>query len=144
VDEYQMTRWPRYELFKEITAVYRRDGRTAPLFNDKVAAPRRRRRPVTLSRPSRIAYDCADACCCVRVSPPHQHLSWSWEHALDMVAESEELGFPMSGGSGLSVTWRMPSLDLPHGAVVEESLVIGPGWADGGDLYLTPLCTDPL
>ena len=32
VDEYQMTRWPRYELFKEITAVYRQDGRTAPVF----------------------------------------------------------------------------------------------------------------
>jgi hypothetical protein len=25
----------------------------------------------------------------------------------------KELGFPFMGGSGLSVTWRMPSIDLP-------------------------------
>ena len=65
-----------------------------------------------------------------------KHLSWSWEHALDMVAESQELGSPMSGGSGLSVTWRMPSIDLPYGAGVSESLIIGPGWADGGSYHM--------
>ena len=49
-----------------------------------------------------------------------------------MVATSYELGFPFMAGSGLSVSWRMPSSDLPYGAHVEESLVIGGGWLDGG------------
>ena len=42
-----------------------------------------------------------------------------------MVAISYEMGFPFMAGSGLSVSWRMPSNDLPYGATVEESLVIG-------------------
>ena len=48
-----------------------------------------------------------------------KHLSWNWEQALDMVATSKSLGFPMMAGSGLSVTWRMPALDLPYGAKVK-------------------------
>ena len=36
-----------------------------------------------------------------------------------MVAVGKALEFPMMAGSGLSVTWRMPSVDLPFGAAVE-------------------------
>ena len=35
VDEYQMTRWPRYEMFSAITQVFKEDGRSVPVFNDK-------------------------------------------------------------------------------------------------------------
>eukprot|EP01052_Picozoa_sp_SAG31_P047174 SAG31_NODE_9326_length_1297_cov_1.329716_2_plen_142_part_00 len=49
-----------------------------------------------------------------------------------VVATSYELGFPFMAGSGLSVSWRMPSTDLPYCAHVEESFVIGGGWLDGG------------
>ena len=53
-----------------------------------------------------------------------KHLSWNWEQALDMVATSKSLGFPMMAGSGLSVTWRMPALDLPYGAKVKAATTV--------------------
>ena len=65
-----------------------------------------------------------------------KHLSWNWELAQEMVATSKELSFPFMGGSGLSVTWRMPSVDLPYGAAVEESLILGGGWPDGGSFHM--------
>ena len=30
----------------------------------------------------------------------------------------------------------MPSVDLPYGAEVEESLIIGGGWPDGGSFHM--------
>lgn len=33
--EYGQTKYPRYEFFKQVTDVYRADGQTAPVFNDK-------------------------------------------------------------------------------------------------------------
>jgi hypothetical protein len=65
-----------------------------------------------------------------------KHLSWNWEWAKEMVATSYELSFPFMAGSGLSVSWRMPSNDLPYGAGVEESFVIGGGWPDGGSFHM--------
>ena len=35
LSEYQQTKYPRYEFFKQTTDVFRADGRTAPVFNDK-------------------------------------------------------------------------------------------------------------
>ena len=94
-----MTHWPRYEFFTEVNDVFKEDGRSVPVFNDK-------------------------------------HLSWSWELAKEMVATSKHLDFPFMAGSGLSVTWRMPSWDLPYGAEVAESLIMGGGWLDGGSFHM--------
>lgn len=33
--EFDQTKYPRYEFFKQVTDVYRKDGKTAPVFNDK-------------------------------------------------------------------------------------------------------------
>ena len=33
--EYEQTKYPRYEFFKQVTDVFRRDGRSVPVFNDK-------------------------------------------------------------------------------------------------------------
>lgn len=33
LDEYEMTRWPRYEWFKRVTDVFRSDGKVCPVFN---------------------------------------------------------------------------------------------------------------
>ena len=33
--EFEQTKYPRYEFFKQVTDVYRKDGKTAPVFNDK-------------------------------------------------------------------------------------------------------------
>ena len=34
-NEFGQTQYPRYELFKQVTDVYRADGKSAPVFNDK-------------------------------------------------------------------------------------------------------------
>jgi hypothetical protein len=65
-----------------------------------------------------------------------KHLSWKWDWAKEMVDTSRELGFPLLAGSSLPVTWRMPSIDLPYGAEVEEALVLGSGGIDVYDFHL--------
>ena len=45
-----------------------------------------------------------------------KHLSTTWEHCAEMVADSKRLGFPFFAGSSLPVTRRMPAIDMPHGA----------------------------
>jgi hypothetical protein len=90
--------YPRYELFQQIVDVFRRDGRTAPVFNDK-------------------------------------HLSWNFDWARTMVEQSKELGFPFLAGSSLPVTWRMPSLDMPWQAEVEEIVCVAIGGVDSYDFH---------
>ena len=41
-----------------------------------------------------------------------KHLSYSWDHAKWMYAQSRELDFPMMAGSSVPVTWRRPALEL--------------------------------
>ena len=45
-----------------------------------------------------------------------KHLSWKWDWAREMVETAHKMGFPFMAGSSLPVTWRMPAIDLPHGA----------------------------
>ncbi len=96
--EYEQTKYPRYEFFKQVTDVFRRDGRTTPVFNDK-------------------------------------HLSWKWEWAKEMVDISRELNFAFTAGSSLPVTWRMPAIEMPIGAEVEELLSISTGSIDSYDFH---------
>jgi len=96
--ELGQTKYPRYELFKQITDVYRADGRAVPVFNDK-------------------------------------HLSWKWEWAQEMVALSRELRFPFLAGSSLPVTWRMPALEMPSGADVQEAMCVAMGGVDSYDFH---------
>jgi len=97
-NEYGQKKYPRYEMFKQVVDVYRADGRTAPVFNDK-------------------------------------HLSWKWEWAQQMVDWSRELKFPFLAGSSLPVTWRMPSIDMPYGAEVEELMCVAMGGLDSYDFH---------
>lgn len=92
------TQYPRYEFFKQVTDVFRQDGRALPVFNDK-------------------------------------HLSWKWEWAREMVELSRELRFPFLAGSSLPVTWRMPAVDMPYGAEVEELLCVAMGGVDSYDFH---------
>lgn len=96
--EYEQTKYPRYEFFKQTTDVFRKDGRCVPVFNDK-------------------------------------HLSWKWDWAKEMVDISHELGFAFTAGSSLPVTWRMPDVDLPYGAEVEEVLGVSIGSIDSYDFH---------
>lgn len=96
--EYQQTKYPRYEFFKQVTDVYRQDGRALPIFNDK-------------------------------------HLSWNWDWAREMVDISRELNFGFSAGSSLPVTWRLPAIDMPYGADVDELMCISTGTIDSYDFH---------
>ena len=64
-----------------------------------------------------------------------KHLSWNWEWAKKMVDTAQRLGFPLLAGSSLPVTWRMPSLDMPYGAEVEEVLCVAMGGVDSYDFH---------
>ena len=97
--EYEQTKYPRYEFFKQVTDVFRKDGRTAPVFNDK-------------------------------------HLSWKWEWAREMVDISHELNFAFTAGSSLPVTWRMPAIEMPDGAEVEELFGVATGSIDSYDFHI--------
>ena len=90
--------YPRYEFFKQVTDVFKDDGRTAPVFNDK-------------------------------------HLSWNWKWAKEMVDIARRLAFPFLAGSSLPVTWRMPAIDMPHGAGVDEALCLAIGGLDSYDFH---------
>ena len=98
LNEFGQKLYPRHRLFKEITDVFRADGRSVPVFNDK-------------------------------------HLSWSFDLAKEMVGLSRELKFPFLAGSSLPVTWRMPSVELPYDAELEEGLVVAYGSKDIYDFH---------
>ena len=97
-NEFGQKLYPRHKLFTQITDVFRKDGRSVPVFNDK-------------------------------------HLSWSFDLAKEMVDLSRELKFPFLAGSSLPVTWRMPSVELPYGAEVEQGLVVAYGSKDIYDFH---------
>ena len=64
-----------------------------------------------------------------------KHLSYSFEKARAMVEASKELGFPVLGGSSLPVTWRLPDVEMPLGAEIEEALMVGVGGSDAMDFH---------
>ncbi len=97
-NELGQKKYPRYEFFKQVTDVFRKDGKSVPVFNDK-------------------------------------HLSWKWEWAKEMVDTAHELKFPLMAGSSLPVTWRMPDVEMPWAADVEEAISIAPGSVDSYDFH---------
>jgi len=64
-----------------------------------------------------------------------KHLSWKWDWAKEMVQTSRTLGFPFLAGSSLPVTWRMPSIDLPYAAQVQEVMCVAMGGVDSYDFH---------
>jgi len=64
-----------------------------------------------------------------------KHLSYSWKKARQMVSDSKRLGFPFLAGSSLPVTWRLPPVEIPYGAEVEEALMLGVGGSDAMDYH---------
>ncbi len=64
-----------------------------------------------------------------------KHLSWNWEWAREMVDIAQEMGFPFMAGSSLPVTWRIPSIEMPDGARVDEAVCVGYGGVDSYDFH---------
>src|SRR5215469_9468380 len=98
VNEIGQHLYPRYPFFKQVVDVFRAEGKTTPVFNNK-------------------------------------HLSWKWEWAKEMFDTSRSLGIPFLAGSSLPVTWRMPSVDLPYDAEVEEVMCVAMGAVDIYDFH---------
>jgi hypothetical protein len=64
-----------------------------------------------------------------------KHLSTDWSECVAMIDTAKRLGFPFLAGSSLPVTWRLPSVDMPHGADLKESLCAGYGGVDSYDFH---------
>jgi hypothetical protein len=64
-----------------------------------------------------------------------KHLSWNWDWAREMVDTSRSLGFPLMAGSSLPLTWRLPAVEMPWGAEVEEVMSLAFGGIDGYDFH---------
>ncbi len=65
-----------------------------------------------------------------------KHLSWNWDWAKEMVDTAATLGFPLMAASSVPISWRIPSIDMPLGAEVEEVVAIGPGPEDSYDFHV--------
>ena len=98
INEIGQKQYPRYQFLKQVVEVFRKDGRTTPVFNDK-------------------------------------HLSWNYGWAKQMVDTSRAMNFPFLAGSSLPVTWRMPSVEMPTGAEVEEIMGVAHGPIDIYDFH---------
>jgi len=64
-----------------------------------------------------------------------KELSYRFDWSKAMVDTSHELGFPLQGGSSLAVTWRIPSVEFPTGAVVKEAVSVGYGGMASYDFH---------
>ncbi|AGA26426.1 hypothetical protein [Singulisphaera acidiphila] len=64
-----------------------------------------------------------------------KHLSYSAEKAARMVADSKRLKFAFLAGSSLPVTWRLPPVEVPYDAVIEDALMVGIGGSDAMDYH---------
>jgi hypothetical protein len=63
----------------------------------------------------------------------HKQLSFSFIEAQSMVKTAERLKFPLMAGSSMPVTWRLPDVDIPLGARVQEAVMVGVGAIDDMD-----------
>ena len=56
-----------------------------------------------------------------------KHLAWNWEDAKWIYDQATELGIPFMAGSSLPLSFRLPPVDVPLGAPVEEIVVVAHG-----------------
>jgi hypothetical protein len=64
-----------------------------------------------------------------------KHLSWDFGRAKEMVDTARAMAIPFLAGSSLPVTWRMPAVDVPHGAGVREVMGVAFGATDIYDFH---------
>src|SRR5262249_52532815 len=64
-----------------------------------------------------------------------KHLSWNWDWARQMVDTAAEIKFPLAAGSSVPLTWRIPSVEMPLGADVEEVMCLANGLPDSYDFH---------
>jgi hypothetical protein len=64
-----------------------------------------------------------------------KHLSWKWDWAKKMVDTAAEMKFPFWAASSVPITWRIPAVDMPLDAEVEEIVAVGNGDPDSYDFH---------
>jgi len=64
-----------------------------------------------------------------------KHLSTTWARCQEMVDDAKRLDFPLLAGSSLPVTWRLPAVEMPHGAPLAESVCVAYGGVDSYDFH---------
>ncbi len=64
-----------------------------------------------------------------------KHLSTNWAECDEMVRDARRLDFAFLAGSSLPVTWRIPSVDLPWGMELSESVCVCYGGVDSYDFH---------
>jgi hypothetical protein len=64
-----------------------------------------------------------------------KHLSTQWDECVEMVSDAKRLGFGFLAGSSLPVTWRLPSIDMPWGVPLRESVCVCYGGVDSYDFH---------
>lgn len=64
-----------------------------------------------------------------------KHLSTVWDECVEMVDDSRRLNFPFLAGSSLPVTRRMPAIDMPYNADLQESVCVAYGGVDSYDIH---------
>ncbi len=64
-----------------------------------------------------------------------KHLSWNWDYCREMYDTAVAMGFAFMAGSSLPVTRRLPPVEIPYGARVEEGLCLGYGSVDSYDFH---------
>jgi hypothetical protein len=64
-----------------------------------------------------------------------KHLSYRWDWAKAMYDEAKQLGIPLMAGSSVPLAQRVPPIEMPAGAVVEEAVSIHGGGIESYDFH---------
>jgi hypothetical protein len=64
-----------------------------------------------------------------------KHLSTTWDECVQMVKDARRFQVPFLAGSSLPVTWRLPAVEMPHGAALQESVCVAYGGVDSYDFH---------
>ncbi|HEX3725567.1 MAG TPA: hypothetical protein VHV08_04965 [Pirellulales bacterium] len=64
-----------------------------------------------------------------------KHLSWNWAWAKEMVDTAAQMKFPLMAGSSVPIAWRIPSVEMPWQAEIDEVMAIGNGNMDSYDFH---------
>ncbi|MBT4864315.1 MAG: hypothetical protein HON53_04230, partial [Planctomycetaceae bacterium] len=64
-----------------------------------------------------------------------KHLSYRWDWAKEMYDTAKEHGIPFMAGSSVPLAQRLPAIDLPAGAEIEEAVAIHGGGFESYDFH---------
>ena len=64
-----------------------------------------------------------------------KHLSYRWDWAKGMYDEAQQLGIPLMAGSSVPLAQRLPPIEFPADAIVEEAVSIHGGGMESYDFH---------